>query len=579
LLISFLVTLMSASAFAHAYLQKTDPPAGSTLAHAPDLVHFYFSEDVDAQFTQMTFFDSNGHKLADLPLIHRSPLQIDAPLPSIKEGTYTIAWRILSAVDGHTTVGTFPFRVGQKTSSCLDIPPLPANSEPSPIPWGRVTLHWLGFLALAGLIGAFFFQALVIQPSLVGTAFPAEHWASVTVVRSQRLLWFFWSLFVITSLLDLLAQAMSLNESSYIQLMQGNGILNLLQTRFGLVWLARLGLMLILGLLLVFRVHQRPLGSWVVSILGALIVFMISLSSHNAALKEQTGLAIFSDWVHLMTAAIWIGGLLQLVSIVVPAWRLVPESSRYRLIAQTVPRFSSIALASVIALIATGIYSAFRHVSSLEALFLTTYGRTIAIKHVLLIFLLGLASVHFLDIVPRLRRLANWIAEATSEQTQSLIRRFHGLVQIEIALVIGVLFFAGLLTLVPTAARPLAPSMAESAGLLRFVGESRGLQISLTLCSNRVGENEFDVFVIDSRTRLPVSDAQQVQLGFTHLGQDFGGLHTLTTPQGNGHYRTQGSYMNLTGKWEIEVTIRRADQAEDASVTFSLVISNRGRPQ
>jgi len=574
----FFIVGLGASAFAHAYLQKTDPPAGSTLATAPEHLQFYFSEDVDSKFSQLTLFDSDGKRLADLhfKLAPNDPLHLDATLPHVSDGTYTIAWRVMSAVDGHTTKGTYPFRIGKESTSCLDAPPVASTKTgETPTPWGRIFFHWLSFFAIIGLAGAFFFQALVIRPSLQKTGFPTEHWASVTLSKNQKFLLICWALFIFTTLLDLVAQAMSTSESSLSQLMQSDVMIQLLSTRFGLIWLVRIGLALLLGLLIILRIHKSRAGLWSSLGLSSLVLLSISLSSHSAALKDGTILAILVDWVHLLTSAIWVGGLFQLMSVAVPALRLIPELNRYKLISQIAPRFSSLALASVILLIATGVYSALRQISSWEAFFTTTYGRAIAIKHVLLIFTIGVAAIHFLNVVPHLSRIADSIAQATAEQAQSLIRRFRSLVSIEAAMVVAVLFFAGILTLVPTASQPQDETALARTGPLTFTGQSQGLNIALTMCSDQVGDNEFDVLVADPQKNAPVADALQVLMGFNYLGQDLGGLHAVAASKGNGHYRTQGAFMNLAGDWEATVSVRRAGQAEDASVKFSLKIKDK----
>ncbi len=568
-------------ALAHAYLQKSDPAAGATLALSPDHLHFYFSEDVDIKFSQLTLMDAHSKKLADLTfrLSAEDPLKMDINLPKVGEGTYTVAWRVMSAVDGHTTKGTFPFRIGKASASCFDTPPLPKETETETVqtPWARVVFHWLGFLAIIGLAGAFFFQALVIRPALRKANFPAEHWASVTVNKQERMLWCFWGLFIVTSVLDLFAQAMSTSELSLTQVLQSDVMGKLLQTRYGLIWLARIALALIIALPLAMKLNQRRWGLWVLVGLSALTLLSISLSSHGAALKENTALAIYVDWLHLLASAVWIGGLLQLVSVVLPALRLIPDHTRYKLVAQIVPRFSNLALSCVILLVATGLYSAFRQVASFEALFTTTYGRAIMIKHVLLIFTTGVALVHFLDSVPRLARIADWISQANAEQAQKLIRRFRGMISTEVTMVIGVLFFAGILTLVPTAAKPASDSsLAIASGPIALTELAQNLEITLKICSDFVGENEFDLMLIDKQTHAPISDLQKILIGFNYTSNpELGGLNAVAGAKGDGHYRAKGAFMNLAGVWDIVVSVFRADRPAPTVARFTLTIKSQ----
>src|SRR5262245_8711685 len=43
------------------------------------------------------------------------PTRLTVSLHSLNEGVYTVTWKAVSAVDGHQTVGTFPFAVGNVT--------------------------------------------------------------------------------------------------------------------------------------------------------------------------------------------------------------------------------------------------------------------------------------------------------------------------------------------------------------------------------------------------------------------------------------------------------------------------------
>jgi copper transport protein len=536
-------------------------------------VHFFFSEEIDPRFSQLTLLDAAGKALADVEftLAPGDLLQLRARLPALGEGAYVIAWRVLSAVDGHITKGVYPLHVGQSGANCFDAP-LPGQIEDVPVPWGRVFISWVNFISIIALAGAFFFQARVIEPSLRAAAFPKELWASVTTRRLTLLLYVSWGLFVLTALAQLAAQAMSIGEASLDQAIQ-SGLLSqiLWQTRFGQIWLVRMGLALLAGILLFTRWREGPAGLWALLVLSFFILLAISLSSHSAALTEDRYVAIFVDWLHLSAAALWIGGLLQLIGVAVPALRLIPGARRVRLIAQIAPRFSNWALASVILLILTGVYSAWRQVASLEVLFLTTYGRALAIKHVLLLFTIGVAAVHFLHIVPRIKQSAELIGQATIERVTELTKRFRRLIGAEVTIVAGVIFFAGVLTLVPPTSSPPEGAALARSGPVTFTGQSQGLTIVLRLCTDRIGENEYDVYVTDAQG-APVADALQVRLGFGYRGGDYGSLHALMASAGEGHYRVQGAFMNFAGDWEISVSVRRAGQAEDARVSFSLTV-------
>jgi copper transport protein len=84
-------------------------------------------------------------------------------------------------------------------------------------------------------------------------------------------------------------------------------------------------------------------------------------------------LAVPLDWLHLCAAATWSGGLLGLA--------LVGRDAASRI----APRFSTLALLSVIALGWTGVIAALENVKSVSNLVDTGYGRSLIVKSLLLL--------------------------------------------------------------------------------------------------------------------------------------------------------------------------------------------------
>lgn len=97
---------------AHAFLVKSDPPVGATVAAKPSTVRLEFSEAIELGFSGLEFSNAKG---APLPLNgfrfaddgHRVLL---ANLPMLMPGAYRVKWHVVS-VDTHRTEGEFMFTV------------------------------------------------------------------------------------------------------------------------------------------------------------------------------------------------------------------------------------------------------------------------------------------------------------------------------------------------------------------------------------------------------------------------------------------------------------------------------------
>ena len=83
------------------------------------------------------------------------PLTLEVPLQPLVGGVYTVAWRTVSAVDGHRAAGSFAFGLG--------ITPAPSRRFPGAERSGRprrdrrpaaIASRWLLYLGLLALLGA-----------------------------------------------------------------------------------------------------------------------------------------------------------------------------------------------------------------------------------------------------------------------------------------------------------------------------------------------------------------------------------------------------------------------------------------
>jgi uncharacterized membrane protein len=112
--------------------------------------------------------------------------------------------------------------------------------------------------------------------------------------------------------------------------------------------------------------------------------------------------------------------------------------------AETVRRFSRLALPSVAVVVLTGLYQSWIQVGNLDTLFGTDYGRVLTFKLVLFVGLLGLGGINFLSTGPRLLRSAH-------ENTNDLCLAQKALARIgaESFLALLVFFVTGLLTVLP----------------------------------------------------------------------------------------------------------------------------------
>ncbi|MEU4049293.1 copper resistance CopC family protein [Streptomyces olivaceus] len=362
-------------ASAHAALGSADPEDGAVLQRAPGHVTLTFSESVGLRDDSFRVLDPGGHRVRTGDTGHadgRSETARVALPGGLGEGTYTVAWRVVSA-DSHPVSGAFTFSVGKPSSTVASVDTGPTE-DPLTTNLHRIA-RYLSYLAAALLIGTAAFVALCRPPDAAPLRRPlVAGW---------------WTLLGATVAL-LVLRAPYEAGTGPAGALDPDALGDTLTARPGVLLLIRLALLGPAALFLarMFRTpvgdrHPRP-GPRAATAGGALAVALALTwaASEHASAGIQVPVAMTSSTLHLLATAVWLGGLTALL--------LTLRSAGD---AATVARFSRVALASVTVLAVTGVYQSWRGLGSWQALTGTTYGRLLLAKVVLVAVLLAAAAV------------------------------------------------------------------------------------------------------------------------------------------------------------------------------------------
>jgi copper resistance protein C len=106
--------LASEQAYAHAFLDHSDPAVGSTVPTSPPVITLWFTEHIEPAFSGVMVTNAAGQRVdlgqAKVPPNQPAELQVGLK-PQLPAGTYTVQWHVIS-VDTHPTKGNFTFDVG-----------------------------------------------------------------------------------------------------------------------------------------------------------------------------------------------------------------------------------------------------------------------------------------------------------------------------------------------------------------------------------------------------------------------------------------------------------------------------------
>ena len=550
-LLILLFTFGIRSAFAHANLSRSDPPANASLDQSPREIRLWFTEPLEPEFSHFTLRDSSGS------MIDTTSSQVDSTDPTqmfmqpgeLEDGLYTVAWRVVST-DGHSTGGSFAFGVRATVTPTSILPAIDG-----PVPVESALIRWFNLLSMSLAVGSVAFYLFVWTPAISDSHPAIER-------RMMILIWVGWALLGISGVLSLLLQASIAAGAPILNVIRSPEVGELLSsTRYGQIWLARQVFWLGMGAVLYVARGERLLY-WVALVLGGQLLLTLSLYSHASSVQQDGMAAVASDWLHQTATALWVGGLVQFVNIIGPTRRHFSMDTS--VFSSLVGHFSNFARVAVAALLISGFYAAWLQVGSVEALWATIYGRALLIKLILVLPLLAISGINLLFTQRGLGRgQTTWVS------------RLRGLIGAEIALAVGIIAAVGVMTAIAPARSVMA---ARNAVIPAPVNEpffemqvKENLMAHLEIAPGYIGENTFVVSLSDTEGN-PVTDATLVRLRFDNLEANLGQSELRPELQADDTYTAIGGNLSVSGQWRIRMTVQRPEQF-DTIFDFELEVN------
>ena len=197
-----LILFATSPVLAHANLFRSTPVANASLQNTPDEIRLWFTEPVEPNYSSVTLRDRGGN-LVNIPKSQsdsNDARQLFVKLSALPKGLYTVAWRAVSAADGHSTNGSFAFGIG------VPVADNPASLIDESVVPDSIVIRWLNLIGLSLMVGSIGFW-LFVCPVL---ALP-DHGSIER--RWYQLAWLGWFLVGISTLLLLMLQV-SINDNT-----------------------------------------------------------------------------------------------------------------------------------------------------------------------------------------------------------------------------------------------------------------------------------------------------------------------------------------------------------------------------
>jgi copper transport protein len=497
------VVAVAPAAWAHAGLVSSDPADGATLEAAPAAITLVFTETPDLGLSSIEVVDAGG-----------SPVRVGTPgavgdhglaatLPSdLGDGVYTVAWGVVSTEDGHKTEGTFAFGVGQT-------PPPPGSggqvavTGPSPLSVAAKAAFYAGTMVLVAIavvaLGVFGGRPRSLRVLALVAGPVAFAGAIGMLVAEQRALGV-----DAGELLDAAA------GRPYVQLLA----LTLIAAGFAVLGAARPGWRWLL---------------WLGASAAAAAMFVRASSGHAAAAEPPLPQEL-AQWLHMLAAAVWIGGLVLLAMLLREPDDPPPGAVR---------RYSNVAVAAVGVVVATGFARTWNELGGplgLARSLDTSYGLTLAIKVTVAIAIVAIGAVNRYRSIARL------------ESDRAPLRR---LLRVELLAAAGVVLLTATLTgLDPSAGAVVEIPRSAIIGHTEGTDFATTTRVRLTLEPGTAGPNTFRAQVVGADDGVPLP-ADAVSIRATSITVD--GLPPADldlAPAGDG-WVGDATTVSVAGTWDV----------------------------
>ena len=230
----------------------------------------------------------------------------------------------------------------------------------------------------------------------------------------------------------------------------------LLKTHYGHLWLWRNAALLILWAAWALYRRQglsRPMSITAFAALSA-IVLTLSTSGH-AGDDGVLSPANIANWLHIMGAFLWGGGIIATTLVIFPILRQGGEALREQIAAASL-RLSTLAGFSLALVLIPGIYNAWLQIDSWHGLWTTLYGQLLVAKVALVAAMAALGALNRYRYVPAIQRhaglpephtlfpLPRFLRDGTDDAASP--KQFFRSLRVEAALLLCVLLLAAALS-------------------------------------------------------------------------------------------------------------------------------------
>jgi len=405
------------------------------LESSPAQVALSFTEPLNERLSRASLVSLAGGRETVVRTEASAKRLVLRPRSDLATGAYRVRWHTVSTEDGHALEGSFSFGVRAAAAGgehVVQQSPFARNG------WLRVVLRALFYVAALLFVGALLLRLLLSRGGSWLAPGRIDAIDANPIGRRERELvgdvgWAAAGLAVAVALAEAADAASGLSLS---------GTRDFLASSVAGAGRTATVVLLAGAALTAARLPRLAAA------LGAAAFGAVAASGHAASASPRVP-SIFNDWVHLLSGAMWLGGIGLILAVWAPTLRSQPTAAKAALANCVLPAFGRVALPAFALVSLTGLVSLLTQLGRVSALWETAYGRVLTVKIALVGLIAAASYIHALRLRPQVA------AAAGSQRAARLERRHWRLLRSEPGLAVCVITAAAVLVVFPLPPRQL----------------------------------------------------------------------------------------------------------------------------
>lgn len=549
-------------ASAHPFTEETNPVRFSNVPAGTSEVTVYYSEGVEIDFSVLKVFDSNGDQIDNKDTKYfEGDYSLVVTTPPLTDGTYTITSKVLSKVDGHLVDDAFVFAVGDVK---ID-PALLETTGPSElIFFPEAGARFPGLVGQTIVLGAVIASILIwgtqrkdIIKKDLSKVESAYHSKFMSIVGFGLIIVF------ASNILMLTIQSLRLETSAF----------DALQTNFGMTWIIRMILTIILlGIWFAMeRIKNLSIKKQIpLLVLSLALIGTTTMMGHGAASEQEP--AIVLDYIHNLVTAVWIGGIIFFAFALLPVFSSLDEKRKEKMSLLAIPRFSIMVTIAIGVVIISGPILLWFLESNVGAITGSTYGRLIILKILIASAMVAIGGYHQFGIQRK--------AESNLKSGSIIVhKKLKRALRVEVGLGIALLAVVALLTngTLPAGEVQTVEAQQISYGFSTIEFSEKAM-FDIQLQPFTSGSNNLKVTATDFSGN-PLPDMDGVKVKVSNPSRNISPIEIPMNPieqvEGEISTKFQGDVtFGFSGDWQMQIEAQRTQNANEG-ILLNLLIKPR----